>query len=253
MKKIVTGLFLFALISIQAQNVSDYKYVIVPQKFSDFSKEDYQLNSGLKIALRKKNYEIVNEKSIPLELQVNPCLATKANIENTSTGFLNRIKITFSDCNNHEINSYEGVSKIKDFAKGYQEALTYAMNQVNNQNAKDLPLTKSDQIISSSNKEEKPKEIISKSITPSVNSTVYKLNGKSYVAAFTTHTDFVLIDQEHSKVIAQFYPTSQQNVYHVTVVSDNGNYQTIGFLNGNNILIEYKTGDKSWSTTTYSK
>jgi len=142
MKTLLSGLFLIALTSTQAQSVTDYKYVIVPQFFKDFAKEDYQLNTGLKTALRKKDYDIVVENSIPLDIQINPCLATTANIENSSTNFRNRIIVTFADCKNKVIGSYEGVSKEKDFVKGYQEALTIAMNQVGKQNAKNLPLTK---------------------------------------------------------------------------------------------------------------
>lgn len=79
----------------------------------DFAKEDFQLNTGLKTALRKKDYEVINENSIPLEVQVNPCLATKANIENSSSSFKNKLIVTFTDCKNTTINSYEGSSKKK--------------------------------------------------------------------------------------------------------------------------------------------
>lgn len=249
MKNILSGLFLFALTSLQAQNVTDFKYVIVPQKFVDFAKEDYQLNSALKIALKKKGYEIVNENSVPLDIQINPCLASKANIENNSTNFKNKLIVTFSDCNNTTINSFEGSSKDKDFSKGYQESLSIAMNQVGKQNAKDLPLTKLEK-----NETSKTPEIVQNNSGNTENSTnVYKLGGKNYITANTNNNEFVLIDKDNSKVVAQFYPASQQNVYHVTVISLNGSYQTIGYVNGNTIIIEYKTGDKSWISTTYTK
>ncbi|WP_291048929.1 MULTISPECIES: hypothetical protein [unclassified Empedobacter] len=253
MKTILSSLFLIALSSLQAQNVADYKYVIVPQLFKDFVKEDYQLNTGLKTALRKKEYEIVNENSIPLDVQINPCLATKANIENTSVAFKNKLKVTFTDCNNNVISTYEGSSKEKDFTKGYQEALTFAMNQVGKQNAKDLPVTKTENTTTTTVKETTNKVVTQVSKKTVENKNVYKSNGKNYTTASTNNNVFVLIDQENSQVIAQFYPAAQQNIFHVTVISQNGNYQTIGYLNENNIIIEYKTGDKSWSTTTYSK
>ena len=251
MKIILSSLFLIALSSLQAQNVTDYKYVIVPQLFKDFAKEDFQLNTGLKTALRKKDYEVVNENSIPLDVQINPCLATKANIEEVKVMFRNNLKVTFTDCNNAVVSSYEGSSKEKDFTKGYQEALTFAMNQVGKQNAIDLPVTKTEN--TTTIKETTNKVVTQVSNKTVENKNVYKSNGKNYTTASTNNNEFVLIDQENSQVIAQFYPAAQQNIFHVTVISQNGNYQTIGYLNGNNIIIEYKTGDKSWSTTTYSK
>lgn len=254
MKNILSGLILFALTSIQAQNVTDYKYVIVPDKFIDFAKEDYQLNTALKIALKKKGYEIVNENSVPLDVQIKPCFATKANIEEVKVMFRNKLKVTFTDCNNNLVSSYDGTSKEKDFAKGYQEALAIAMNQVGKQNAKNLPLTK----LEKSELAQLPEVMQNNSEKVETNKSentinVYKLGDKNYVTAYTNNKEFVLIDQENSKVIAQFYPASQQNVYHVTVITLNGSYQTIGYLYGNNIIIEYKTGDKSWTTTTYTK
>ena len=253
MKTILSGLFLIALTSTQAQSVTDYKYVIVPQFFKDFAKEDYQLNTGLKTALRKKDYDIVVENSIPLDIQINPCLATTANIENSSTNFRNRIIVTFADCKNKVIGSYEGVSKEKDFVKGYQEALTIAMNQVGKQNAKNLPLTKIEPPTTSAVKETTSQIAIQEPSKTAENKNIYKSNGKNFTTATTNKNEFVLIDQDNSKVIAQFYPASQQNVYHVTVISSMGNYETIGYVKDNQIIIENKTGDKTWSTTTYSK
>ena len=253
MKTILSGLFLIALTSTQAQSVTDYKYVIVPQFFKDFAKEDYQLNTGLKTALRKKDYDIVVENSIPLDVQINPCLATTANIENSSTNFRNRIIVTFADCKNKVIGSYEGVSKEKDFVKGYQEALTIAMNQVGKQNAKNLPLTKIEPPTTSAVKETTSQIATQEPSKTAENKNIYKSNGKNFTTATTNKNEFVLIDQDNSKVIAQFYPSSQQNVYHVTVISSMGNYETIGYVKDNQIIIENKTGDKTWSTTTYSK
>ncbi|MCA4781351.1 hypothetical protein IF125_03630 [Empedobacter stercoris] len=253
MKKILSGFFFLALISAQAQSVTDYKYVIVPDKFTDFAKEDYQLNTALKIALKKKEFEIVNEKSIPLDIQINPCLAAKANIENTSVAFRNKLKVTFSDCNNTVFDSYEGISKEKEFAKGYQEAFSVAMSHVKKQNAKALPLTKIEKRTSITTETIKPKEDVIAAKKDIAEADIYKLDGKNYIKTVTKNNEFVLIDKHNSKVIAQFYPASQQNVYHVTVISANGNYETIGYTNDQNIIIEYKTADKSWSTTTYTK
>mgnify|MGYP003609597614 FL=1 len=253
MKTILSGLFLIALTSTQAQSVTDYKYVIVPQFFKDFAKEDYQLNTGLKTALRKKDYDIVVEKSIPLDIQINPCIAVKANIEEVKVMFRNKLKVTFTDCNNTMIESFEGVSKEKDFVKGYQEALTIAMNQVGKQNAKNLPLTKIEPPTTSAVKETTSQIAIQEPSKTAENKNIYKSNGKNFTTATTNKNEFVLIDQDNSKVIAQFYPASQQNVYHVTVISSMGNYETIGYVKDNQIIIENKTGDKTWSTTTYSK
>lgn len=249
MKNILTVVLLTVFSFAKAQTVSDYKYITVPRKFADFEKNSYKLDAHLKMYLRKKNYEIIVEgvTDKPADLKSNPCLAAKADIQSIKSTFKNKLKVVFTDCNDRVLNEYEGVSSIKEFDKGYQEALSFAMNTVPLQNAKEVPNTL---VV------EDKKEIALTTQSPKTeekNTNLYQANGKSYQVASTTNGNFFLIDSENAQTVAQFYPSSQKNIYHVTVISANGNYQTLGFVIGNEIIIEHQTADKSWKTTTYTK
>lgn len=247
MKNLIATILLLSLSSTQAQNVSDYKYVIVPQKFADFEKNDYNLNSKLKMLLRKKNYVIIAEgvTEKPEDLQFNQCLATKVDIKELKDSFKNKLEVIFTNCNQKIVGTYQGVSKIKDFEEGFEEALQLATAQINKQNAKAIPeVMKVEQI-----------PIVSNS-TNTVNNSktnTYTQNGNIFILASTTNGEFLLVNQNDSKVIAQFYPSSQKNVYHVEVISEKGNYKTIGFLTTNSINIDYQTGEKNWTPTIFTK
>lgn len=250
MKNILTVLLLTVFSFAKAQTVSDYKYITVPRKFSDFEKDSYKLDAHLKMYLRKKNYEIVVEGvgEKPADLKSNPCLAAKANIQSIRSTFKNKLKVVFTDCNEQVISEYEGTSSIKEFDKGYQEALNFAMTNVPMQNAKEIPVVAV---------QEENKSTVTKTNEPMIVSinenTVYTLEGKKYEAVALSKGSFLLLNVETAQNVAQFYPSSQKNVYHVMVISPKGNYQTIGFVYGNELIIEYQNADRSWTTTTYRK
>ncbi len=52
MKNVLAALFLCSLSTLNAQETSDYKYINVPEKFSGFDQNQYQLNNRLKFLLR---------------------------------------------------------------------------------------------------------------------------------------------------------------------------------------------------------
>lgn len=61
MKKFLQILPLFLIISLFGQNVSDYQYIYVPQKFNDFEQNKYGLNDLLQAKLKQKRFIILNE------------------------------------------------------------------------------------------------------------------------------------------------------------------------------------------------
>ncbi|WP_333661484.1 hypothetical protein [Chishuiella changwenlii] len=256
MKNILTVLLLTIFSLTKAQSVSDYKYITVPRKFADFDKNNYKLDAHLKMHLRKKNYEIVVEgvTEKPTDLKNNPCLAAKANIESMKSTFKNKLKVVFTDCNENVISEYEGISSIKEFDKGYQEALAIAMAKAPMQNAKEVPNTV---------QQEQPVTTTTNTTTTITNeqpvivsvseNKIYSLNGQKYEVATLSQGSFIFMNRETAQIVAQFYPSSQKNVYHVTVISPKGNYQTIGFVSENEISIDYQTADKTWTKTTYTK
>ena len=240
MKLFLSTCFLFFFINGKAQNITDFKYIIVPQFFSDFVKEDYQLNLILKSTLRKKDFEIVAEgaSNTPLQLQNDKCLAANADIKTVQSSFQNKLKLIFTDCNANVIGEFEGSSKIKDFKNGYQEALNFALNKISN-----YKVNSAYKLTENIN----PKAVISNSnLYKSSDNTLYSIN-------YTSNSTFEVTDEDSKKIIAKFYPTSQKNTYHVSVFLDKENYNTIGFVNDNTIIIEYMNGENSWKTKIFTK
>lgn len=254
MKSVLASLFLLCVGFTQAQSVSDYQNIIVKKTFKDFEKEDYQLNLLLRSNLRKKKYEVFSEDAtnIPTEIQNNECLAAKADIQNIKASFQNKLKVVFTDCNNNVIGEYFGASKIKDFEKGYQDALNDALKTLIVTNPKATPTVIKVEKNETEIIKEKPKTNKEVVTVVKKNSNYYYSNEKPFEFV-AVNGKYNLVDVEQKKIIAEFYPSTQKNVYHVNVIQDNSTYQTIGFMTGNTLIIEYQTSGNTWQSTSYSK
>ena len=70
MKNLIIIILLLSLSSTQAQNVNDYKYVIVPQKFADFEKNAtaYQIKKGIVTSKNKMNVKLARSGGFALSL-----------------------------------------------------------------------------------------------------------------------------------------------------------------------------------------
>ena len=56
MKNLLTTLLFCSLSYVNAQEVSDYKYINIPEKFSGFNEGQYQLNNRLRFILTQKKF-----------------------------------------------------------------------------------------------------------------------------------------------------------------------------------------------------
>lgn len=133
MKNVLALFFLFLMLCqhhVFGQiGVDNYKYVSVPDRF-DFLKsaDQYQLNALTKFLLKKNGFSVLDVSSdYPKELLKNRCLLLDVNVIKLK-GFLNtKLEVQFTNCQNEIVfRSDIGVSKIKDFKKGYHEALRKA-------------------------------------------------------------------------------------------------------------------------------
>lgn len=134
MKKLLFTIFImFSFSALEAQNLNDYKYVIVPESF-EFSKEknQHQLNSLLKFLFEREGFEtLMNRESRPEDLQRDSCLGLDANVIEDSGLFTTKMRITLEDCRGNLIfTSKEGTSREKDFKKAWHEALRRAFESV---------------------------------------------------------------------------------------------------------------------------
>lgn len=236
---------LLLISSISAQNINDYKYVAIPENSGDFKNNEYKLQSLLKSKLSEKNYEVLNpDKSLwPEDVKNNPCNTLQAEILNTSSFFKNKIKVDFKDCNVKVVASLEGSSSIKDYLAGYQDALNSAVKTLENSSGT-LQLAA-----------ETPKKVVSPVETPVVDITEVKptksatlskeikVNPTLYKKIIIDGNQFIIIEDNQSTPFATFKQSSKEGIFHVQL---RGNVQTIGYMEGGNVVIDIPTSDNNY-------
>lgn len=126
-------LFFMGLGLMSAQNINDYKYVIVPDTY-EFSKEEdqYKVNSLTKFLFEKYGFEAyMKSEEKPQDLQDDICKGLKANVIEDSGLFVTKLRVQLEDCRGNMVfESEEGSSREKDYKKAYHEALRDAFNTV---------------------------------------------------------------------------------------------------------------------------
>ncbi len=168
MKKLIFSI-LFGLglgASMWGQNLNEYNYVKVPEKFEFLNdKNQYQLNALTAFLFKKYGFKVLYQENFPS--QVNPCEILEADVQKESGLFRTKLYVTLQNCQNEVIfTSKTGVSREKDFKTAYHEALREAFTSVESlnysPNAEDNEVV-IDPVISSGEidaKEEKPEEVI---------------------------------------------------------------------------------------------
>ena len=134
MKKILFILtFFIGTISTFAQDLDQYKYIIIPEKF-EFSKEEnqYQLNALTKFLFEKYGFEtLMKSEQKPLDLQENYCLGLTASVKDNSGLFVTKLVVQLEDCRGDIVfESKEGRSRIKEFKDAHHEALRDAFSTI---------------------------------------------------------------------------------------------------------------------------
>jgi hypothetical protein len=128
MKKIVLLLVLFTFTFSVAQE--NYKYAIVPKKFSFFSDEnEYNTSSMTKSFFEKEGFVVYYDTDeFPSELANNRCMAFYVNVLKKSNMFITKINFELKDCANKIIyTSIQGSSKEKEYQKSYNESFRLAL------------------------------------------------------------------------------------------------------------------------------
>ena len=132
MKNIILVLFLTMsniFVFGQEKKVNNYKFIVVPDQF-DFlkQKDEYKTSSLTKFLLKKNGFTVVlNSEQYPKDLIDNPCSGLKALVLDKSSMFKLKVIIELRDCSNRLLyTSDEGVSKLKEYKKGFQEAIRNA-------------------------------------------------------------------------------------------------------------------------------
>ena len=110
-------------------NINEYAFVVIPEQFS-FQKtpNQYQVNELLKFLFEKEGMTtFLDNEKIPKELMMLDCGGLKLKLNNESSMFKTKLSFTLSDCVNEVVfTSEQGVSREKDYKKGYQEGVRNA-------------------------------------------------------------------------------------------------------------------------------
>lgn len=115
------------------QDLTNYKYVVVPEKFSFLKDADqYQLNSLTQFLFEKYGFQAYIEGEEEF-VRLNPdrCEGLYADVLSDSGMFRTRLNVILKDCRNRQVfTSQEGLSREKDFKTAYQEALRMAFESI---------------------------------------------------------------------------------------------------------------------------
>lgn len=131
------ALFIFTLFTIAGysqNNINNYKYVIVPERYN-FSKDDdqYGLNTTTKLLLEQKGFEVfMGNDKLPPALAANRCSALMADVTQKKGFFVTNLTLLLKDCQGNVIfKSKEGKSREKEFPVAYDGALKDAFLSLN--------------------------------------------------------------------------------------------------------------------------
>ncbi|MEM7186554.1 MAG: hypothetical protein AAF466_07830 [Bacteroidota bacterium] len=128
MNKALTVFLLFFCFISEAfaqKSLSDYSFVIVPEKF-DFvdEKDKYQLNSLTKFLFNKHGFNAYYQNELP---DVNRCEGLYAEVDGKPSIIRTKVTVILKDCYGDEVyRTAVGKSKIKAYNKTYTAALRQA-------------------------------------------------------------------------------------------------------------------------------
>lgn len=270
MKNFLLGILIFCFAGVDAQNVSDFQYIIVPDQFSSFEPNEYKLNYHLGRLLKNKNYTVLsqNQREWPQEVFDNPCLAVT--VDGVKGKYVLKLKMNmiFTDCEGKEIADYRGISGIKEFERGYQEAMRKAIGLLPASHPQTLAynppakaqtpatteITKeapvSPEVTETAAVPVTPKEPIQESgIKKEIGSPAgFDFTSDNLTVSLIENKDgsLTMVEKTTSAPMAVLFPTTREGVYRVSINSAAGNYDTVAFYDGEILEIEYlKEGEEA--------
>ncbi|MBB6235518.1 hypothetical protein HDC90_000115 [Pedobacter sp. AK013] len=135
MKRYLFIILLAISFSVQAQpNTSNYKYIIVPEKFS-FLKQvnQYGLNTLTKAFFEEKGFTVYFDNAeIPEEIASDRCKALVAELQENNSMFVTNLTLLLKDCKGAVVvKSKAGKSREKEYQTSYNLALKDAFTSFN--------------------------------------------------------------------------------------------------------------------------
>jgi len=259
MKKALQFLAIFLVASLYAQQISEYQYILVPQKFKDEKSNRFDLNMVLTSKLKQKKFVVFNEN---LEQQPesisNSCEILKAEISDVSNFLTNKTRITFTDCKGKTVATFDGKSSIKDFEPGMQEALANALKTM-------TPSTQTKKVISTENVEtsniaeiKTPQKEIKKVTSENKNvetknsekAEVYTNGNLTLNKIILGSGEFILVNPNSSIPFATFKPSSKKDTFRVQLQDGSS---TLGYVENEKIIVEIANSDGTFSNQVFEK
>ena len=134
MKRYFLLLLLLSSFSVYAQNtINNYKYVVVPEKFSFLKQNDqYGLNSLTKALLAEKGFTVyLDNAELPSEIANNKCQALNVDLLEKNSMFTTSLTLLLKDCQGNIVfKSKEGKSREKEYRVSYNLALRDAFTSL---------------------------------------------------------------------------------------------------------------------------
>lgn len=225
MKKLTILIFFWIIGFSFGQNLNNYKYALVPEKF-DFLKEknQYQLNDLTKAAMRKYGFEsyFVTE-ILPKDISNENKLYVDV-LENSSMIYTKLTIVLRDYTNNVLFSSLEGKSKEKDFNEAYNEAFRKAI--------------KSFETLKQEYSENKTHEIEKSNSTENKIEIVFSLISKK------TQNGYSLLEDKSNRIKFTILETSNPNIYIATKL-DTQNQNGVLIHKSNDLYsFEYYNNDK---------
>jgi hypothetical protein len=132
MKKYLLICFLLLSCVGLSQQLNQYKYALVPSKFSFLNAVDeHRLNTLTKLFMEKYQFITYFDTDVlPEEFAHDNCGKVYVDVVSNSTIFMTKLKIVLKDCKNNILfTSEEGTSREKQYAVAYNQALRSAFDK----------------------------------------------------------------------------------------------------------------------------
>lgn len=231
MKKIALLLLLVTSINF-AQDLNQYKYVLVPAKFS-FLKEtnQYNLNVLSKMYMQQFGFEtFFDTDEVPKDFLENNCNKIYFDVLENNNMFSTKLTVVLKDCQGKVLfTSKEGINKEKEYKVSYNLALREALNSM-----------KSIQYKYAGDKLVEEKTVVQETKVEIQNQSLNSENSvSSQLFAQPISNGFQLINAE-PKVIYKIFKTSVKDLY----IATKGSLQGVLISKNSEWFFEYYQNEK---------
>jgi hypothetical protein len=241
MKRIALLLAMVCAMNAYSQNtVNNYKYVLVPEKFSILKQENqYGMNTLTRFLLDSVGFQTVMPgDEQPADLVNNKCAALKAELVEKKKFLATDLSLVLTDCQGNVVyKSDEGVSREKEWNLAYQEALRKAVASMKNLNYH----YEGTGAIAASQTPAASVSAVSSVAAPALPAATpaSATENKDVLYAQATANGYQLIDTSPKKVMTLLKTSSSDNF-----IADNGTDHGVVFRKSNEWYFEYYKNDQ---------